>query len=53
MNCTKVSTNSEYYYQYIACEEPGLVVLNALLLLCIVLCLCFGCSRDKYTRIGP
>lgn len=53
MNCTVVATNSDYYLQYAYCEEPGLVVLNALLVLLIVFCLCFGCSQDKYSRIGP
>ena len=53
MNRTEVATNSDDYLQYAYCEEPGLVALSALFLLFIVLCLCFGCSQSKYSRIGP
>ena len=53
MNCTATAANSDYYLQYAYCEDPALVVVNALFLLLIVLCLCFGCSQNKYSRIGP
>ena len=44
MNCTELSTNSDYYLQYaVCCEEPALVALNAGLLLVVVLC-CSACA---------
>ncbi len=51
MNCTATATNSDHFLRYAYCEEPGLAVLGMALFYLIVLCLCFGCSQEKYSRI--